>query len=315
MTFNLDPHINFYWNGSYFEANVEVVTKVTFNALLTGSYTGQICKFREIALGANGIYFKVSPVLEVSASASINVDAICTETFGLHYDSKNKFKSLHKDPEVTTNGLNCTATVKLYVNFQPKIVLITDKSANIKLDAKAGVKVTMKSNSIFSDFFNNNTEIHECDSCISGKICFFGELSITGSALDGKFSLTKDILSITIPITDYYISSTFNEFGLTECPHYKYRLEFIVRGEHQKPVSGANITLTKQQSKLLQLVGITEPIVDKITTNSNGIAEIWYPKSYSSNIPITINVSYNDYEPKELEYQFTGKARKFNVNI
>ena len=327
LKFMMDPHINCYWSllHKYFEIRFEVLTETDFAITLNGSYEGTVAKFHEIAFGGTGIYFKLRPELQVEAKANLDISFHSEETFGFHYDTDNGMRSLHQEPVVTSKDPNFKGKIGVYLNFQPKLVVITEKAANLSFMAKIGIVLTAETDLKDGGILDADTkEIHECDSCIYGKIYFSVKLGWEGKLFNGKLKvgdMKNLVLDKKIPILDYYISS-FGDLGFTKCPHHKYRIRFLIYDEHLSRVENAAIHLTIKPEDYANEYAVFYKISpdllqldETLTTDENGIAETWFTKSMESTIPIRATVSYDGYEEKITDFQFKGKAKKLTFHL
>ena len=103
-------------------------------------------------------------------------------------------------------------------------------------------KTLSKSMKIHLEQVDASEEIHECKHCIEGEISRKGEIS--ASATFFKAATIKATFSLPPKrVWDFYYSMDYGEFGLTVCPHRKYKVSVSVRNENDRAIAGANIVV------------------------------------------------------------------------
>ncbi len=121
-----------------------------------------------------GVYVGIAPTFAFEASASLNVEAKLSFTFGAGWDSDNGLVDKSSKPSfdysVTVEG-----SVFLGVDMKPHVYALSEKVAKVELSGEIGAEVdgTMKL------LESESGEIHDCSKCLDGEIFLKGSLSGT----------------------------------------------------------------------------------------------------------------------------------------
>ena len=200
-----------------------------------------------------GVYIEFVPQIKFTADAAVKYEAKVTYEIGVKGD-RNGIKNITKQPKIE-HKLGGEGTVYIGFSLSPKLKVVNDNLFKISLTATAGVEFKLDEQDIITNEAKGIK--HDCVVCFEGDVKFKLELS-ANLQLCGVdwFKYTKNFAKIDKKISDLYASPTHREFGLTKCPHLKYRITAMAVDANKSPLEGVTIC-------------------DKYKTNADGMVEFY----------------------------------------
>ena len=240
--------------------------KIDYTAQISASISGSVAA--SIPLGlielspCPGVFIRFTPSIVFEVTGKIEVSGKLKSTVGFGIYSDTGYKNLSSTPSFEAE-VKAEVTVFVGLSFEPKLVILSDKIAEAKIEAKVGAEV--KAEMPIYEKPSSNSK-HECEKCIDGEINAKASVSVEAKLLNNeKFKYTCNLLDITIKICDFYYSIDHNQFGFTTCPYKTYKVAVLVSDKDGNPVSGAILTN-----------GLSASVYG--TTDKDGKFEMWCSK-------------------------------------
>ena len=209
--------------NQYMEINIEYTAGLRLKA--SGHLQGSIKLGKFIVAPVPGVFIEFTPSLIAELSASFEMSGTLTGGAGFKVDGKSGITNTSRSPELA-GEIKGEITLFLGFSMEPEVAILCEQFANAGLTAKAGVEA----NAVMS---TNQSEDHLCGNrCVAGKL--YGRLSLSASASflnNRNLTFEYTMLDVKIPITDFYYSLMFQDFGWTKCPHLKEDKEYAKMAE------------------------------------------------------------------------------------
>ncbi len=224
----------------YLEFKLDYSVKVSVKGEGKGTYKKELGSIKK-SLGF-GVSLKFTPTFITRLDATIEYSGKLSAAMGFKYSSKNGFGDNSSTPKVDTQ-LKAEGTIFVGISFEPKLIVFSDKVAKASLEAEVGAELKAT-----TDSKNGNTKNvkHECNwrECIDGDISAKAKISAKVKFLDrDKWSFSVKLLDINCKICDFYYSLTFADYGLKECPHFKYKVNVDVCDSDEQKLENVKIVV------------------------------------------------------------------------
>ncbi len=168
--------------------------------------------------------FEIKIVIKADVNLKVSGKLECT--VGFSYGSTEGFRNISTTPKFTSK-IEVTGQIYLGLSLETKITVISENIAKAWMKGEAGAVIEAKAD---FDRGKEGEYTHDCLVCIDGEI--YGKINVSAGIKffnNDDLSLKKDIVKIEkIPIADFYFSCTYGDGGWGKCPHYKYRVNFVV---------------------------------------------------------------------------------------
>lgn len=227
-----------------------------------------------------GIKVAFKPALVVEASAKINFNTEFKGKLGGSYDSNIGFSDLSSAPSCKSK---IVVEGTLFLGFKASIVpaVINAKICSAEYNTTAGIEIKgMQKIDPTEDI------IHDCKSCIEGKInaklSVDMKLYLLKGMLDDNnnkdiFNIKVTLISGTIKLSDWYYSVDRGEYGRTACPHICYPVDVSVTDKDGIPVKNAIITLLEEKTEKPVMIYTKTTCADSVKTGKTGKVKIYVP--------------------------------------
>ncbi len=252
----LTPSLKYYidLDYQYIELSIELEAKVELS--LTGEVTGKIPLGDFSYKGIPGLSIGIKPSIVLELSVAYTVDGTVTGSIGVRAEhnkgSQVKIENISKKFEFDAE-LKVEGTIFVGFSLEPNIEVIDDNIAEMKFTAKTGVEIKGTLPILTTDKDENDGDKeHLCRACIDGEVSWKFTISFSASLLKlPELTFKIDLLDkkVPLPALDFYYSVDYNDFGLGECPHNKYKVTLLVFTESYSPVANAQITISSLTSK------------------------------------------------------------------
>jgi len=261
----LNVSLNFYISlkRQYLELKIKPGIKVgiTFegtvaiNGLKLGQFDVMICY---------GVYAHLKPRLKVSftGKATLNLDFSCVAGGSVEHRAGGHwtFKNLSSSP---TQKFNLEFEGKLFfgVDLYPSLTVISKAVAEASIEALIGLEIkgTMHYGT-GEEPDPDCIQYHSCQHCLDGDVSIVRQLSITIKFLKSKKLTRKTVLADdSWKLFDFYLSFDHGDFGIGECPYYKYKV--TLRALNEDMSEAPNIEIKFSDGTVAG------------TTNKNGIVD------------------------------------------
>ena len=290
------------------ELNMEIAANLCIKLVVGDDYSfGTL----DIPVGIPGVTVQVEPILTLKAQISITLVAKWEFAFGTEYDSRrargdqwHPIRKVSDQLPKTTMKYEGKLSIGFKINLGIAVLPLDNplkpsesKNALVAEGHSFSVTVDFKAELFdFASFFKekSDSELHECEACITGSITKTYALGYYINAFYGLIEEETDddeAASITKPVADFYYSLDAQEGGYGRCPHWKFKVTFsVVDGidYDQEKLSGSQLEETLAANLDAHKVpGCVLSIRDKkgtyiqtqeLTTDENGIAAIFLPE-------------------------------------
>lgn len=195
-----------------------------------------------LAYGAR-LEIKPSLVFEVTVSGAVTISL--TKTVGHAFDSDlGTTQDLGKKP---TLKFSVTGGGKLFVGLKItiQVVFASEKvfamGGSLKFGGELSLDDTWQSASTTS-----SSEIHLCAVCFEGEVDSVFAVGLEIKALGDLIKITITTAEKKSKLCDAYVSASYQDMGLTKCPHRLYRVSITVTNTAGIPSSGRQYQLYNQ---------------------------------------------------------------------
>lgn len=227
-----------------------------------------------------GIKVAYKPALVVEASAKINFNTEFKGKLGGSYDSNIGFSDLSSAPSCKSK---IVVEGTLFLGFKASIVpaVINAKICSAEYNTTAGIEIKG-----IQKVDPTEDIIHDCKSCIEGKInaklSVDMKLYLLKGMLDDNnnkdiFNIKVTLISGTIKLSDWYCSVDRGEYGRTACPHICYPVDVSVTDKDGILVKNAIITLLEEKTEKPIMIYTKTTCADSVKTGKTGKVKIYVP--------------------------------------
>ena len=232
--------IDVYLDSNRFEIDFTIKPAITLNLSVKGSIELDVPLGKGVAISPMpGVYITFDPRFKASLSAEMSANIKGEFALGMRYDTNQGLVNKSQEPTLTAD-YDMNASVYIGLSLEPKAKIISDylASAWLKIDAGAKIKVSA-SDSTKKD----NKKQHDCTNCLEGSIHFLGSLSAGADVnlLFKEFHPSVVLWKPDFKVADFYYSATYNEGGLTTCPHIRYLTTVNVVDKLGRDFSGIKV--------------------------------------------------------------------------
>ena len=317
---NISGKINIISSYSYYLVTWPFsVEYLSFNTIYEVNYsiqTSETKKLEEIPLitkqeipigNVIKIPFELNFVCKVSGKVKFT-DTI-SGIIGYSYENGHGFCNRSQQPSFN-RSLEVSAALYWGFDFSIGISILTKKLCYVGLKASPGFEFT-ESMSLNQDI------LHECSSCICGKLSKKFTLNIEMSYIKLATTTVKKteqyyltLINQKTDIGDFYYSFDYGDHDLTTCPHISYPVKIIVKNHEKIPVENSEITVIDKTTRLPVKIylknGNKAEKTDSQMTTKSGIASIYLPNGnyiikarkgkYKENGELLINNNASDIE-------------------
>jgi len=191
-----------------------------------------------------GVYLNFTPSFVVKADITVELSGKLSTTIGFRYSSDDGFENISSAPKFDSQ-LKAEGTLFIGFSLEPKLVVVSEKAAKASIEAEAGVELkgTMDSK-------NEDTENvkHECNLCVDGDISVKVDVSASVKFFNkDKLTFSVKLIDISHKICDFYYSLTFGDGGMSECPHFKYKINVNVCDNNGEKLGNVKIVVNGQE--------------------------------------------------------------------
>jgi len=287
--------------------------KADYSVKINGSLSAKVpfCKLPLGYIGFDpfpGVQIGLMPCFVIESNGKIDINGTLKGTVGIAVSNDENMKSLSSAPKFKTE-IKGEITAFIGMDLSPKLSILHEKAASVKLGATIGAEVK----AAFNPFQKaSSSKVHACEKCIDGEITGKAEAKYEVSLLNSKKLKHKRSENISVKICDFYYSFDFNEFDFKSCPHYKFKIDITVIDDKKNPIAGADIkapfSINKNgQNQTVENVGDFVEI-NYITTDGTGKTIGYLPEgSY------LLNVSAKDYITTNKGITVTDEAKNIRI--
>lgn len=258
---------------------------------------------KTFSLGVKGIFefeFSINIRFSGSSSGGVRFDFYLPTYIFVSISSRSGLGINNFSPDSRFEFEGVTFRGQFFAGVATGVAGSAFEMLSLSADLESGLEFSAEMNS--GQYWDGKRKYHACEdfSCVGGDITF-KKLGYSICANAGHFSngISGDILPPKL-LKNFYYSYTYDDYGLSECPHWGYRLNVHVTNQDGKDVSGAKVSYDITSSNDYadkdkeRFKGLTEG-----TTDAQGIATIYMPEN-----EFDIDITAKD------EYGHTFKASK-----
>lgn len=258
---------------------------------------------KTFSLGVKGIFefeFSINIRFSGSSSGGVRFDFYLPTYIFVSISSRSGLGINNFSPDSRFEFEGVTFRGQFFAGVATGVAGSAFEMLSLSADLESGLEFSAEMNS--GQYWDGKRKYHACEdfSCVGGDITF-KKLGYSICANAGHFSngISGDILPPKL-LKNFYYSYTYDDYGLSECPHWGYRLNVHVKNQDGKDVSGAKVSYDITSSNDYadkdkeRFKGLTEG-----TTDAQGIATIYMPEN-----EFDIDITAKD------EYGHTFKASK-----
>ena len=237
--------VRIYISFNYVYTSYKLDTSLEFSGSV--SMKAKLLEFQLCAVKiplAYGARLEIKPSFNVEATASGAVTISLKKTVGHAFDSDlGTTQDLGKKP---TLKFSITGGGKLYVGLKIKIqvVFASEKvfamGGSLKFGGELSLKDTWQSASTTS-----SSEIHLCAVCFEGGVDSVFAVGLEIKALGDLIKIKITTAEKKSKLCDAYVSASYQDAGLTKCPHRVYRLSVTVTNASGSPCPNQQYQLYK----------------------------------------------------------------------
>ena len=288
VSFSLNANLKYYVALDYQYIEVSLKYKATVSLSVEGKVTG---KFELGDFGISpvpGLYIGITPSVVVEFSVKLAISGTASGSVGFSFSSTEGCRNISK-PIQFSSALELEGRAYLGFSLEPKIKIISENVAEVKLTAQTGLELTAKT--AIYDTTTVGKQIHDCVLCFEGSLNWVIDLGFKASLFDWDKLTASKSWQFKQKIFDYYYSSSRMELGLGKCPHIKYKVDVTVTDMAGDTIKGAEVTISDGR---------------KFTTGENGhISELFLPNGW-----YTITAKLGDRSPcsKKILIQNSGES-------
>lgn len=246
--------VRIYISFNYVYTSYKLDTSLEFSGSV--SMKAKLLEFQLCAVKiplAYGARLEIKPSFNVEATASGAVTISLTKTVGHAFDSDlGTTQDLGKKP---TLKFSVTGGGKLYVGLKIKIqvVFASEKvfamGGSLKFGGELSLDDTWQSASTTS-----SSEIHLCAVCFEGEVDSVFAVGLEIKALGDLIKIKITTAEKKRKLCDAYVSASYQDMGLTKCPHRLYRVSITVTNTAGIPSSGRQYQLYGQDGSKIDEV-------------------------------------------------------------
>ena len=263
VSFSLNANLKYYVALDYQYIEVSLKYKATISLSVEGKVTG---KFELGDFGISpvpGLYIGITPSVVVEFSVKLAISGTASGSVGFSFSSTEGCRNISK-PIQFSSALELEGRAYLGFSLEPKIKIISENVAEVKLTAQTGLELTAKT--AIYDTTTVGKQIHDCVLCFEGSLNWVIDLGFKASLFDWDKLTASKSWQFKQKIFDYYYSSSRNELGIGKCPHIKYKVDVTVTDMAGDMIEGAEVTISDGQ---------------KFTTGEDGqISELFLPNGW-----------------------------------
>jgi len=241
-------------------------TNTTLSASVSGE--AELLKGRLPELGfapVPGVFIGFAPEIQVKATGTIAFNAVILRKIGFSYEVGKGSKDL-STPSVVQTDLTVSGVFFVGIDFCPKISILKDTVAAIKLTAPCGVTLTAvltgtdHGEIAEPEGENGPARVHLCKNCldidVSGTFSLALELEFLKS---NSLKYTVHFVDAKYHIRDYYYSVDQDDFGTGSCPYGAYRTTVSVLDEAGSGVDKVQVMAKRTSDGQMFQMGTTNP--------------------------------------------------------
>lgn len=238
--------VRMYIKLNYVYTSYKLDTSLEFSGSVNAKVPIPDIKFPAIKIPlAYGARLEIKPslVFEVTVSGAVTISL--TKTVGHAFDSDlGTTQDLGKKP---TLKFSVTGGGKLFVGLKImiQVVFASEKvfamGGSLKFGGELSLDDTWQSASTTS-----SSEIHLCAVCLEGEIDSVIAVGLEIKALGDFIKVNVTLAEKKSKLFDAYVSASYQDMGLTKCPHRLYRVSITVTNTAGIPSSGRQYQLYNQ---------------------------------------------------------------------
>ena len=274
----------------YVELKLDYGAKVYFS--LAGKAKGEIpLKLLTIGFSFTGIFVEMTPSVILDAEMDVSLEGKLSGTIGFQAEVGKGIKNLTTVPKFDPSA-KIEGSIFFGLSLEPHVKILSEKVASASLGGKVGAEVSASS----KNHLQEEVDIkHTCTECISGNV--YGLFSLTaGLKLVNKWNFNLTILEEKFEIFDFYYSLDRDEFGMTTCPYYIYRIKVTVFGYPHKLIEGVTVKETT--------------LGGEYVTNEKGKMELWVPEGKYNMV-----FQKDGFYPRTLTVKIKGAGQNWHVTL
>ena len=223
------------------QIDLQLPVNLTISGKLDKTYDFELVKYQPFP----AVWIVCTPALIFKANGTIEVKNGIEAAIGFEFDSRREvpISNVSKSPHLMENSaLEINATLYVGISLKPEIKLAIDfgwdslEVVSGYIYGETGLEVEGQ-----LKYTNSNPDniIHDCYDglgCIEGTIDWKGKISagIKISFVDKPWE--KELINKTVKLCDFYYSLTYNEFDLSVCPHYMYKVTVEALDKYGNPI-------------------------------------------------------------------------------
>ena len=232
-----------------------------------------------------GVYIELTPSFLVEASAEIEWNVELSGSVGTRLSTDGN-RDISKSPKFDSE-LKLEGKFALGIIIEPKITVVHEKIADVKLKAESKIEASGKLVGYDTSEEVDENKQHLCKLCIEGEVNAIINAEFKAKLLDNKkWEFKFTLLELKYKIKDFYFSVDNLEFGFGTCPYCEYLYTVHVIGNWLAPLEGAKV----------ELDGVS------YTTDSAGDAKFYILKDKE----YTATVFADGYKPKTVDIHLSN---------